>query len=80
MGTQDQMSNKAQDLGGRAKETVGTMTDDRDLRDEGRMDQAKAAIKDAGEKVKDTAEDVGGKLKDATGKIKEAVTHRGDHR
>jgi len=40
-------------LGGKAKEAVGKVTKDRDTRNEGRADQAKSNLKDAGEKVKD---------------------------
>jgi len=47
------MKNKIEDLGGRAKEAVGKATGDRDTRNEGRADQVKASLKDAGEKVKD---------------------------
>ena len=53
MSTKDKMKNKIEDLGGKAKETVGKATGDRDTRDEGRADQAKSSLKDAGEKVKD---------------------------
>ena len=65
MGTQDKASNKVQDLKGKVKETVGKVTGDEDLENEGNADQAKAAVKDVGEKVKDAAS----KVKDAvTGK------------
>jgi len=53
MGGADKMKNKIEDLGGRAKEAVGKATGDRDTRNEGRADQVKASLKDAGEKVKD---------------------------
>ena len=49
----DKAKNKAQELGGKAKEAVGNVTGDASTRDEGRGDQAKANLKDAGEKVKD---------------------------
>ena len=49
----DKVKNKIEDLGGRAKEAVGKATGDRETRDEGRADQAKSSLKDAGEKVKD---------------------------
>ena len=78
MSTGDKISNKADDLGGKAKETVGGLTGDRDLRDEGRADQAKAAVKDAGEKVKDVAGDVGGKLKDAAEDVGDKLKHIAD--
>ena len=50
----DKAKNKAQDLGGKAKEAVGKVTGDEDTRNEGKGDQAKSNMKDAGEKVKDT--------------------------
>jgi uncharacterized protein YjbJ (UPF0337 family) len=49
----DKAKNKAENLGGKAKEAVGNVTGDANTRDEGRGDQAKSNIKDAGEKVKD---------------------------
>ena len=49
----DKAKNKAQELGGKAKEAVGNVTGDAQTRDEGRGDQAKSNLKDAGEKVKD---------------------------
>ena len=53
MSTEDKIKNKIEDLGGRAKEAVGKATGDDDTRAEGRADQAKSSLKDAGEKVKD---------------------------
>lgn len=58
MGTQDKASNKVQDIKGKVEETVGKVTGDEKLEDEGRGDQAKAAVKDVGEKVKDAASSV----------------------
>lgn len=49
----DKMKNKIEDVGGRAKEAIGKATGDADTRNEGRADQAKSSLKDAGEKVKD---------------------------
>ena len=53
MSAADKMKNKIDDLGGRAKEAIGRATGDHATRNEGRADQAKASLKDAGEKVKD---------------------------
>ena len=53
MGTEDKASNKGQELKGKAKEALGRATDDERLEAEGRTDQSKADIKQAGEKVKD---------------------------
>jgi uncharacterized protein YjbJ (UPF0337 family) len=61
MGTKDKASNKAQDLKGRVKENVGSATGNKDLRNKGKTDRAKAGLKDAGEKVKDA----GSRVKDA---------------
>jgi len=49
----DKAKNKIEDLAGKAKETVGKATGDRDAQAEGKGDQAKSSLKDAGEKVKD---------------------------
>ena len=53
MSATDKAKNKIEDLGGKAKEAVGRATGDDRTRNEGRGDQAKASIKDAGEKIKD---------------------------
>ncbi|MHC9296740.1 CsbD family protein [Mycobacterium sp. LTG2003] len=53
MGTNDKISNKLDDVAGKAKEGVGRATGDRDTENEGKLDQAKSNLKDAGEKVKD---------------------------
>lgn len=53
MSNEDKAKNKIEDLGGRAKEAIGKATGDDDTKDEGRADQAKSSLKDAGEKVKD---------------------------
>lgn len=46
------MSN-ADDLRGRAKEAAGDLTDDDDLKREGKMDQAEGKAKDAIDSVRD---------------------------
>ncbi|KZS73036.1 general stress protein CsbD [Mycobacterium kansasii] len=53
MSAEDKLKNKIEDLGGRAKEAIGKATGNKDTREEGRVAQAKASLKDAGEKVKD---------------------------
>ena len=53
------MSDKNVDEGvGRVKEAAGSLTDDKDLKREGKVDQAKSSVKDAVDKV---AEKVPGK-------------------
>jgi uncharacterized protein YjbJ (UPF0337 family) len=53
MGTHRKLSNKIDDLAGKAKEAVGKATGDDDTRAEGKLDQVKSSLKDAGEKVRD---------------------------
>ncbi len=54
----DKASRKAEDLKGRAKEAVGSATDDDDLRAEGRTDQASAGVKEKLDVARDKAEQV----------------------
>ena len=49
----DKANNKIEDVGGKAKETVGKVTGDKSTENEGKGDQAKSSLKDAGEKIKD---------------------------
>jgi uncharacterized protein YjbJ (UPF0337 family) len=59
----DKAKNKAQEVGGKAKEAFGNVTGDERTRDEGRSDQAKSNLKDAGEKVKDAFNRLMGRTK-----------------
>ena len=54
------MSNNTDDVKGRLKEAAGDLTDDKDLKREGKIDRAEGAAKD--------------KLDDAADKVKDAVT------
>jgi uncharacterized protein YjbJ (UPF0337 family) len=53
VGTSDKIRNKVHNLAGKAKKGVGRAAGDKSIEDEGKLDQAKASLKDAGEKVKD---------------------------
>jgi uncharacterized protein YjbJ (UPF0337 family) len=53
MGNLDKAKNAAQRAKGKVKETAGRATGDGRLRRKGQADQAKAKVKQAGEKVKD---------------------------
>lgn len=53
MGTDDKGNNAIEDAKGKVKEKVGQVTNDQELETQGRNDQRKADIKQAGEKVKD---------------------------
>ena len=52
---------KMEDMKGRVKEAAGDLTDDDELKQEGKVDQASAAVKD---KIGDVAD----KVKDVVGK------------
>ena len=65
MSAERKFEGKADEVVGKVKEGVGHATGDERLEAEGRGDQIKGGLKQAGEKVKDAAE----KVKDAvTGK------------
>jgi uncharacterized protein YjbJ (UPF0337 family) len=49
----DKAKNAVDDAAGKAKEVVGKVSGDRDTEAEGKADQSKADLKNAGEKVKD---------------------------
>ena len=53
MSATDKAKNKTEELGGKAKEAVGKVTGDKNAENEGKGDQVKSNLKDAGEKVKD---------------------------
>jgi uncharacterized protein YjbJ (UPF0337 family) len=65
----DKLKNKGENATGKAKEKVGNAKGDPRLAAEGKNDQSKANLKDAGEKVKDAA----GSVKDAGSKVADAV-------
>jgi uncharacterized protein YjbJ (UPF0337 family) len=53
MSAGDKIENAAQDLAGKAKETVGNATNDDSKVAEGKSDQTKSDVKQAGEHAKD---------------------------
>jgi uncharacterized protein YjbJ (UPF0337 family) len=53
MGLEDKLSNKKDEVKGAAKEHLGKATDDEQMEREGKADQTKSNLKQAGEKVKD---------------------------
>jgi uncharacterized protein YjbJ (UPF0337 family) len=58
MSAVDKAKNTIDGAGGKAKEALGRVTGDRETENEGRGDQAKADVKNAGEKVKDAVHDL----------------------
>jgi uncharacterized protein YjbJ (UPF0337 family) len=53
----DKVENKGEELKGKAKETAGSAVGNESLEAEGKGDQAKGNIKQAGEKIKDVFKD-----------------------
>jgi uncharacterized protein YjbJ (UPF0337 family) len=53
MSAEDKSQNQTEKLVGKGKETLGTATGNESMKNEGRAEQGKADLKDAGEKVKD---------------------------
>ena len=53
MAFDDKVDNKAEELGGKAKEGIGRATDDEQLEAEGKTDQKGSKLKQAGENIKD---------------------------
>ncbi|MBJ8341372.1 CsbD family protein [Antrihabitans sp. NCIMB 15449] len=49
----DKAKNAAEDVSGKAKEAFGKVTGDKSTEREGKTDQTKSSLKDAGENVKD---------------------------
>ena len=60
------MSANTDDLKGRAKEAVGDLTDNKDLKNEGKADRASG-------KAKEFVEDAKDKVEDAIDKVKEKL-------
>lgn len=60
-------SDKAEEYKGKAKEATGNVTDNDDLKSEGKSDQASSS-------VKQTVDDAAGKAKDVTQSAKEKLT------
>jgi uncharacterized protein YjbJ (UPF0337 family) len=53
MGATDKLKDKAQALKGEGKQKLGDATDNEQMQAEGKADQMKGDLKQAGEKVKD---------------------------
>ena len=53
MSESDKLKNKGEEVKGKVKEGIGGATNDEPLENQGKKDQAKGNLKQAGEKVKD---------------------------
>ena len=58
------MEGKKDDIKGRVKEAAGDLTDDDDLKREGKTDRASGSVKDKLERAKDKGEEFVDKAKD----------------
>ena len=58
------MEGKMDDIKGRAKEAAGSLTDDQDLKNEGKADRLSGKVKDKLEGAKDWVEDKVDAIKD----------------
>ncbi|WP_327145521.1 CsbD family protein [Nocardia sp. NBC_01327] len=66
MSLNDKIDQKAQEVGGKAKEAAGKITGDDDLRAEGKADQIESGLEKAVDEVKDA---VGGAVKAVKDKL-----------
>ena len=57
MSTSDKVQNMAEQAKGKAKEAIGVVSDDAELKREGRKDERTADLKQVGEKIKDALTD-----------------------
>jgi uncharacterized protein YjbJ (UPF0337 family) len=58
----DDLKHKAEEMKGRAKEAAGDLTDNDDLKQEGKGDKAAAKIKQAGDSLSDKVDDAVDKI------------------
>jgi uncharacterized protein YjbJ (UPF0337 family) len=65
MGIDDTMKNKADQVSGTAKETIGKLTDNERLEAEGRLQHGKAVLAEDAEKVAKSVKHAAGHIKDA---------------
>ncbi len=49
----DKLTNKIEEVSGKGKQAVGDATDNRDLQAEGKKEESKGSLKQAGENIKD---------------------------
>ncbi|GAA2154930.1 CsbD family protein [Kitasatospora kazusensis] len=59
------LSNKTQELGGKAKQKAGALTGDQELKGEGQADLAESKAKQAVSDVKDAVQDAADRVKGA---------------
>ena len=62
-------------LKGKVKEAAGAVTGDRDTENEGKLDQAKGSVKQAGENLADRAKDALGNAADKAKDVADRAEH-----
>jgi uncharacterized protein YjbJ (UPF0337 family) len=77
MNATDKAKNEADRIKGKGKEAAGKAVGNERLEEEGKVDQVKGGLKQAGEKVKDTGKKVEGKVKDTGKKVEGKVKDTG---
>lgn len=65
MDIEDKIKNKADQAGGKVKETVGKLTDNEQMEGEGRLQNAKATLAEDAEKLKDSVKDAAKHIKNS---------------
>lgn len=75
MGFEEKFENKTEELGGKVKEGLGNLTDDKELAAEGKADQASGKLGNLAEDAKDKVEQLGEDLKAGVEKIKEKFSN-----
>ena len=75
MGFDDKVENKSEQLGGKVKEGLGKLTDDKELQAEGKADQASGKLGDLAESAKDKAEQLGEDIKAGFEKVKDKFSN-----
>ena len=71
------MGDRIDEAKGRTKQAAGDLTDDEELKREGKVDRAKSSIKD---KIDGAADTVSEKVDQAAGKVKERIGSGGRSR
>lgn len=72
----DDIKNKAQELGGKAKEFVGDKTDNQDLQAEGAKDRTESGVNQAREKADDAIDGAGAKLSGGVEGLKDGFSDK----
>ncbi|MFC5281803.1 CsbD family protein [Arcanobacterium canis] len=73
MGFEEKADAKATELGGKAKEALGNLTDDKDLAAEGKADQGEGKIKEFLADSQDKLEEAAATVKEGAQRVKDKI-------